>query len=208
MTDGYEPSGDHIPFLLERLVQEQPDSPETKSVLEALSTFGEESGLFKRIDVRKLGSKPDDPFQLLVTMEGRAANVIDVGYGISQALPVIVQSVLVDRDNLLLLQQPEVHLHPRAQAALGSFFSRLVAKAHKQLVIETHSDFIIDRIRQHVARGDIRAADVAILFLERAKAETRLHVISLDAAGNILNAPTSYRDFFIQEEWRLLTRAP
>lgn len=207
VSETFEPTGDHIPFLLERLVQERPDSPETKAVLNGLTRFGEESGLFKKIEVRKLGNKPDDPFQLLVTMEARAANLIDVGYGVSQALPVVVQSVLGAPTTRFLLQQPEVHLHPRAQAALGTFFVDLVTNGQKQFVIETHSDFIIDRIRQHVAAGELHPKDLLILFFERQKSETVIHQLTVDESGNILNAPRSYRDFFVQEEWRLLTRA-
>jgi energy-coupling factor transporter ATP-binding protein EcfA2 len=204
VSDMFEPSGDHIPFLLERLVAKRPNSPETKAVVMALAKFGDESGLFKKIDVRKLGNRPDDPFQLLVTMDGRAANLIDVGYGVSQALPVVVQSVLAAQGTRVLLQQPEVHLHPRAQAGLGSFFTELVARGGRQFVVETHSDFIIDRIRQHVACGELSTEDFLLLFFERRKAETVIHQLTFDRHGNTLNAPRGYRDFFVQEELKTL----
>ncbi len=103
--------------------------------------FGEQAGLFKKVDIKKLGDSLADPFQIMVTTNGIPANLIDVGYGVSQALPVVVQSMLAAKEQMLLLQQPEVHLHPKAQAALGSFFVDLVASGNKEFVVETHSDY-------------------------------------------------------------------
>jgi predicted ATPase len=106
----------------------------------------------------------------------------------------------------LLIQQPEVHLHPRGQAELGSFFARLVARGQKEFVIETHSDYLLDRIRVEVARGTVSGADVLILFFEKDGLETYIHKIRLDSAGNVLCAPSSYRSFFLQEEASLFSR--
>jgi energy-coupling factor transporter ATP-binding protein EcfA2 len=205
-SDLFKPTGDHIPFVLDRLLREEGSTPESANVIEALQKFGEESGLFRNLKVKKLGAKPEDPFQILVSMGGREANLVDVGYGVSQALPVVVESVLAPSYNLVLLQQPEVHLHPRGQAALGTFFSDLVTSARKRLVIETHSDFFIDRVRQEVAAGRIPAAMVALLFFERVGFETVVHRLELDDLGNITNAPPTYRAFFLEEELRLLRR--
>jgi energy-coupling factor transporter ATP-binding protein EcfA2 len=206
VTNTFEPAGDHVPFVLERLFREQASSRETQSLSQALVRFGEESGMFKRFAVRSLGSKAGDPFQLMVALGGRAANLIDVGYGVSQALPVVVQSVLAAADDLLLMQQPEVHLHPKAQAALGSFFANLVSRNRKRMVIETHSDYIIDRIRQEVASGLLKPTQVAILFFERQGIETTVYPLDLDRHGNIVDAPACYREFFLEEEFNLLHR--
>jgi hypothetical protein len=65
--------------------------------------------------------------------------------------------------------QPEVHLHPRAQAASGSFFVRLAKEERKQFVIETHSDYLVDRIRIDIAEGLISHLDVSVLFFERSQ---------------------------------------
>ncbi len=205
ITDEFKPEGDHIPALLARIWQDREASGRNR-LARALSDFGMKSSLFKEIDVKRLGKKPSDPFQILVTVAGPAANLSDVGYGVSQALPVIVQSVLASPERRLLLQQPEVHLHPRAQAALGTFFSFLVSKEKKRLVIETHSDFLVDRIRMEIARKHISARDVQILFFEKKNIETVVHKIDLDRAGNIINAPKSYRRFFLDEETDLLSR--
>jgi hypothetical protein len=204
-SDEFKPEGDHIPVLLARIWQEEKE-PQKARLVDALNTFGKSSSLFKHVGVRRLGKSPTDPFQILVTTAGPPANLPDVGYGVSQALPLVVQSVLPMTRRRLLIQQPEVHLHPRGQAELGSFFARLVVKGQKEFVIETHSDYLLDRVRVEVARGTIAPADVLILFFEKEGLETRVHKIGIDRDGNILDAPSSYRSFFLQEEANLFSR--
>lgn len=204
-TDEYTPGGDQIPFVLERLLRDS-GSKDSSAVMSALERFGAESGLFGSVRIRKLGSKAGEPFQVMVKVAGRDRNIVDVGYGVSQALPVVVQSALTGQHELLLIQQPEVHLHPRAQAALGSFLVHLVTDTNKRFVIESHSDFIIDRVRQEVAAKRIAPRDVQILFFDRERFDTTVYEIGLDSNGNIINAPPSYRSFFLQEELRLFAR--
>ena len=205
-SEEFDPEGDHVPVLLARLWEEE-TAPSKVALADALNEFGISSGLYKKIGVRHLGRRPTDPFQILVTMAGPPVNIPDVGYGVSQALPVIVQSILAENNGLLLLQQPEVHLHPRAQAALGSFFSRLVTRERKRLVIETHSDYLIDRVRLEVAQGKLSPDDVLILFFDKAGIETSIHQITLDKLGNVQGAPSSYRRFFLEEDENLFSRA-
>ena len=204
-TDIFEPAGNHIPFVLDRLLRDQ-ESKDTQLVLRALLKYGHEAGLFEGVKVRKLGHKVGDPFQIMVDVGGRMRNLIDVGYGVSQALPVVVQAALVASGEYLLIQQPEVHLHPRAQAALGSLFSSFVKSRRRRLVIETHSDHIIDRVRQEVAAESIDPESVSLLFFERDGMETTIHALKLDKMGNVVNAPPSYRSFFLEEQLRLFTR--
>ena len=202
INQSFTPEGDHIPYLLARILSEY--SKERRTLISALETFGKESGLFKEIAVKR--HKAGDPFRVMVTVAGRPANILDVGYGVSQVLPVVVQSVLAAKERMLLIQQPEVHLHPRAQAALGSFFVDIVANAKKRLVIETHSDYIIDRIRQEVALGKIAPEEVVFLYLEKKGIETTHFPLTLDTLGNIEGAPPTYRDFFLRETMNLLSR--
>lgn len=104
----------------------------------------------------------------------------------------------------LLLQQPEVHLHPKAQAALGSMIKDWVSKSNKTVVVETHSDYLVDRLRLEVKQAHLKASDVKIFFLEKIGSKTKLHVLEVDAQGNILNAPDGYRDFFLGKQTALL----
>lgn len=206
LSEDYSPEGDHVPKLLARLLNEEPQSEPASRVQEALVTFGQESGLFRDVEVKKLGKGTDDPFQVQVGVGGPKVNLMDVGYGVSQALPVIVQSVLRRQPSLLLIQQPEVHLHPRAQAALGTFFAELAATGKDTLLIETHSDYLIDRVRQEVAKGILDPSKVLILFFHKSRIETTVYPIRLDRLGNVENAPDHYRDFFLEEELKLLAQ--
>jgi energy-coupling factor transporter ATP-binding protein EcfA2 len=202
----YSPEGDHIPLLLARILGVGADSKGEESLLMNLKRFGEESGLFKDIDIRNLGDQPGDPFQVMITVSGRPTNLLDVGYGVSQALPVVIESILAADGNLLLLQQPEVHLHPRAQAALGSFFVDMVVHHEKSFILETHSDYIVDRIRMEIADGKLPSEAFLILYLERNGTETTVYPITVDSLGNLNGVPPTYREFFLREEMNLLTR--
>ncbi len=101
---------------------------------------------------------------------------------------------------MFLLQQPEVHLHPSAQAALGSLFCR-VADPDRQLIVETHSDYLLDRVRMDLRDGasDLKPDDVSILFFERDDLDVRIHSLGFDEEGNVLGAPDTYRKFFMEE---------
>ena len=205
-SESYSPEGDHIPTLLARLLAAENGQGEGKKVAEALTRFGKDSNLFKHVSVRRLGKKVSDPIQIQVGIAGPSANLVDVGYGVSQALPIVVQSVLVSSSKLTLLQQPEVHLHPRAQAALGTFFVDLVRDNDRFMLVETHSDYLVDRVRQEVAAGKLDPDKVVILFFQKPHLETTVHPLYLDASGNVENAPDDYRQFFMEEEIRLLKR--
>jgi predicted ATPase len=104
-----------------------------------------------------------------------------------------------------LIQQPEVHLHPRAQAELGTLFARSVgAPAHQTFVIETHGDYIIDRIRIEVARGCLKKEDVTIVFFERDQHGSTATNLYVNENGEIENAPDGFRSFFLEEQTKLL----
>ena len=117
------PAGEHVPMLLMRLARK--DKGDWDSLHDALVAFGKDSGLFRDIKVKRRGRQASDPFQLQVKVQsGGYANIMDVGYGVSQSLPILVDVLSRDPDSVFLLQQPEVHLHPRGQAELASFFVR------------------------------------------------------------------------------------
>ena len=206
LSEDQSPEGDHVPRVLARLLNEERSSAKSNQVREALRRFGVDSGLFREIDVKRLGRGPDDPFQVRVNVGGPKVNLVDVGYGVSQALPVLVQSALRRENSLMLLQQPEVHLHPRAQAAFGSFLAELAALGRGALLVETHSDYLVDRVRLEVAAGKLKPSQVQILFFDRPKLDTIVYPIELDDQGNVENAPDCYREFFLKEQLRLLTR--
>ena len=196
------PEGVHVPMLMMRLDRTKDDG--WKPLHRRLSAFGAESGMFSDIRVRRLGKQMSDPFQLQVKARSEApANIMDVGYGVSQSLPILVD-IHSHTDSLFLLQQPEVHLHPRAQAELATVFAASARENGNSFMIETHSDHIVDRMRILVRQGKIPAEDVSILYFEPVKNAVQIHNIEVDGDGNLENVPPGYRDFFLRESDRLL----
>ncbi len=196
-----EPEGSHVPMLMAYLSRSAQQG-QWAALQSALRDFGAKSGLFDGIEIIDKGKKESDPFQVGVRSGGPAFNLIDVGYGVSQALPILVD--ILQRDfGSFLLQQPEVHLHPRAQAELGGFFARQ-ASSRRQFVIETHSDYLVDRIRMEIRRKQLRPEDVSLLYFERKKSGATIHNVELDTDGSIVDPPPGFRQFFLKEERELL----
>ena len=203
-----DPEGDHVPMYLANLFSQ--DKLKWEDLKEKLERYGKSSGLFSEVSIKRLGKRDSEPFQLQVRnfsggRKGPRRNLIDVGYGVSQALPVVTELLRDESSVMYLLQQPEVHLHPSAQAALGSLFCQ-IASQEKHLVVETHSDHLINRVRMDIRDGiaPIRPSDVSILFFERVGLEVRIHSLKIDEEGNILDAPESYGKFFMEETARSL----
>jgi hypothetical protein len=198
-----DPEGSHIPTLL-AMLSRSTTTEQWKGLEASLNDFGSKSGLFEEIEIISKGEKESDPFQVGVKSGGRVFNLIDVGYGVSQALPILVDVLRrPSAFELFLIQQPEVHLHPRAQAELGSFFAKQ-ADGKRRLVIETHSDYLVDRVRMEVRNKVLNPGDVALLYFERQANGAVVHTLELDRDGSITNPPSGYRQFFLKEELSLL----
>ena len=144
---------------------------EKGSLLEGISRWFRATGIAQDVYVKSLTSRH---FEICVrSNDGSEHNICDVGFGCSQVLPVLIGGLkLFDRDdpkksrrNIFIVQEPEIHLHPNAQAALGSFFTDLV-QASGQVFIETHSDNLVLRVARHVAQGDLSPEDVAIFWVD------------------------------------------
>lgn len=143
-------------------------------------------------------------------------NIIDVGFGLSQVLPIIVQvlqgnqgrsslgivSRRMDRHakKITIVEQPELHLHPDAQSNLADLFI-MGAKVSSQncFIVETHSEHLILRLRRRILEGTIESEKVAIYYVEKdidAKSSSTVKKLELDSNGNIKDWPT---DFFDQD---------
>ena len=143
------------------------------------------------LEVKSIGAHSDDFFQvrLIDTRRKERVNVAlsDVGFGISQLLPFIVQS-LVSEGRIISIEQPEVHVHPKLQADLGDLLAAAIKEPRQhQFIIETHSEHLILRLQRLVYKGEIKPEDVSIIYVSRgpdgAKAE-RLH---LDEEGDFID---------------------
>lgn len=198
-----DPEGENSPTYLARMQLQ--DSSAWIEMKQKLESYGGKLGLFDQIQVHSLGRRSGGPFQIEIKKRGYnnervGRNLIDVGYGVSQILPLLTEMLRDDASQLCLLQQPEVHLHPSAQAGLGTLFTELCSN-DRQFIIETHSDYLINRVRMDVRdrKCALRENDVSILYFESVGENVLIHSIRIDSMGNILNAPESYRRFFTNE---------
>lgn len=205
ISESPNPEGDHIPMVLMRL--SKTNRPLWEEFRKRLIEFGMSAELFSDIRIKDYSDESSGPFQVQFKVQsGKFINMMDVGYGISQCLPVITNILNRNingnaRNTLFLLQQPEVHLHPRAQAEIGNLICRAYAEFGNRFIIETHSDFIVNRVRVMVRKGVVKASDVSIIYFERKLDGNSVQLFNLevDSNGNIFNAPTSYRNFFTAE---------
>lgn len=201
----YSSEGDHTPLLIKSILSNQFKKTISKEEFAiALEKFGKNSNLFDKIEIENLGKDLTSPFILNVYLNGYPLKLTNVGYGVGQVLPLLAEILVATKGRWFSIQQPEVHLHPKAQAALGDFIFDAVKLHDQNFLIETHSDFIIDRFRSKIRNKKLKAT-TQILFFERNKNGNIVTPIPIDEVGQYSEIqPKSFRDFFINEELNLL----
>ncbi len=139
-------------------------------------------------------------FEVLVKTHASASEVkiTDVGFGVSQVLPALVQAFYCPPDSTIWMEQPEIHLHPQVQAELADvFISATQARENGkernvQLIVESHSEHFLNRLQRRVAEGVVKPEDVAVYFCRRAGATTELEPLRLNMFGEIENWPENF----------------
>ena len=202
VKEGISPEGSEMPMVLMNISGTRKE--QWGALKEKLVRFGKSSGLFTDIDVRRFGES-SDPFQLQIKVRGPKVNLMDVGYGVNQILPILVRIFNAKRGGAtFLMQQPEVHLHPKGQAELSSLLIEIAKQRKQNFVIETHSDYMIDRARIDIRDRKIPPDDVSLIYFEPCERDVKVHNIKFDKQGNLLNAPDNFRQFFLDESKRFL----
>ncbi len=139
-----------------------------------------------------------------VVLGKSALGLENVGYGVSQALPVLVEMFVRPKKTAFTMQQPEVHLHPKAQATFGDLIAELARADDKTFVVETHSDFAIDRFRLNIRKNG--ALPSQLLFFDRTESGNQATAIAISETGDLdPNQPDEYREFFYNESLALLS---
>lgn len=196
----FSPEGEHTPYIIKKRLSSKSQADKFATFLRS---FGEDSGLFESVDIKSYGKSPLAPFEVKITLGQTSLGLDNVGYGVSQALPVIVDIFIRPKQTTFTVQQPEVHLHPKAQATIGDLIAELARDEEKQFFIETHSDFTIDRYRLNIRQNG--AIPSQLLFFERLGGYNTATSIHIDENGSLPdNQPESYRAFFFNESLSLL----
>jgi len=116
----------------------------------------------------------------------KSVSLSDVGYGIGQLLPILVE-LASEKERILTIEQPELHIHPKLQAELGTVFAHAVQR-RKQMLIETHSEHLILRLRRLVREGKLKPDDLCVLYVSRGKRGSVVDRIRIDERGDFLDA--------------------
>lgn len=138
-------------------------------------------------------------------------NISDVGFGLSQVLPIIVQGICMDKEQTLLIEQPEVHLHPKLELQMADFLVAL-AESERTVIVETHSDHIKNRILRRIVEDNERSLKdkIQIYFIEQTTDEITHNIssvktsVSIDDCYGTHNSPKGFFDQAAQEQLELL----
>lgn len=197
--------GNHFASMLYYMLNDWIDSKKNQAK-KLIASYGKDSGLFDEIDTQQISTVIDgSPIAIFLKRGGKNFAMTQVGFGVSQSIPIVVElthAYLQNSSILFGIQQPEVHLHPKAQAAMGSFLFD-VSDKKLNIIVETHSDFIIDRFRS-MQKKSKKKVQSEVLFFEHSCTGNMMHKMPISDDGSVLNQPDAYRDFFIKEYMKTL----
>lgn len=167
--------------------------------------------LIQHFEVRPLGPNRNE-YEVLVRTGAKTAQVkvTDVGFGVSQVLPVIVECFYVPQRSIVIMEQPEIHLHPRVQSELADLFIDAIHAREDgderkcQFIIESHSEHFLRRLQRRIADEKLTKEEVALYFVRSAAEGAKIEELKLDEFGNIENWPD---DFFGDEMEDLVARS-
>jgi predicted ATPase len=156
-------------------------------------------GLIKDFRVSPVGKHRKEYEVLVKTHAGMPdVKLTDVGFGVSQVLPVVVECFYVPPRSVVILEQPEIHLHPRVQAELADLFIDAIRARENgeprgcQFIIESHSEHFLRRLQRRIAEGAVSADDTALYFVHTQHGRARLEKLDIDTFGNIRNWPPEF----------------
>ena len=151
-----------------------------------------------------LDTETDYEFLVRKYKDGPEVRLTDVGFGVSQVLPVLVLCYYVPEGSILILEQPEAHLHPKVQSELADLLIEVVKNRGLQIILESHSEHLLIRLMRRIAEEHISAADTAFYFCEMNEGVSEIERLNVDDYGNITNWP---QNFFGDEMGDLAAKA-
>ena len=169
--------------------EREPREHKRQEIIDAWANYIGVAGSVRAMSMQKLG------VGLFVSSSGNEGfDLTQVGVGASQVLPLLVGVLSAEPESIIAVEQPELHLHPSAQARIADFF--LFARSNVTYLIESHSEAMITRIRRRVVEGTARPDGVNILFFERddGLGGARSRVLELDEYGNLSEWPQGFMD--------------
>ena len=142
------------------------------------------------------GGEKDYEFLVKQYKGGPDVRLTDVGFGVSQVLPVLISCYSAPEGSILILEQPEAHLHPKVQSELADVLIDVVKNRKVQIILESHSEHLLLRLMRRIAEEGISADDTALYFCQINDGTSKIERLRVDEYGNISNWP---QDFFGDE---------
>ena len=152
-----------------------------------------EMGLIHEFRVEEI-AKGSNRWQARVQISKGGSEVLltDVGFGVSQVLPVVTLLQYVPEGSTVILEQPEIHLHPLAQANLADVIINAATHRRVQVILESHSEHLLLRLQRRVAEGVVSEQDIRLYFCDMIDGASKLVPLDLDLFGQIENWPTNF----------------
>jgi len=150
---------------------------------------------------------PPRKVSLDAVAHGQTVNIVNEGFGSNQLAHVLTQLAILPNDSLLAIEEPEIHLHPAAQARLVSVLVEATLTGKNQLIVTTHSEHILYALMALVAEGTLKPEQVAIHNVANDEGTTRLQRLELDKSGRISGGIPGFFDAQVQEFRRFLEAA-
>ena len=152
-----------------------------------------EIGLIYKFDVHEI-AKGANLYQARVRTDRASpeAMLTDVGFGVSQVLPALVLLYYVPEGSTVLMEQPEIHLHPFVQSGLADVILTVARTRNVQVIVESHSEHLLRRFQRRVAEGEMAPEDVKLYFTSMTKGAADLQDLELTEAGEIRNWPDNF----------------
>ncbi|NRA81726.1 MAG: DUF3696 domain-containing protein [Pseudoalteromonas sp.] len=158
-------------------------------LVEAVSKWLKKMRIADKLEVKPIGA---GNYNILVHRDGVAANLIDVGTGVSQVLPVLVLAYFAPEKSTIILEEPEIHLHPLAQSLLAELFLEVSSERGVQFIVETHSEHLFRRMQTLVATKKAEPEQCALYFVEREDSDAVLKTLKMDKYGRINEWPKNF----------------
>ncbi len=179
----------------QRKLQFAADQPEL-DFQQGIAYWLQQMGVATDFSIRPLAETVNDyQVQLKSHADAAEVNLADLGFGVSQLLPVIVQAFYAPPHATVWLEQPEIHLHSQVQAGLADMLIAAVqAKEggqarNQQIIVESHSEHFLNRLQRRIAEGVISHQDVALYFCSRDGTQAQIESLAIDTYGEIANWP-------------------
>jgi len=129
---------------------------------------------------------------LKISSQSPEVQITDVGFGVSQILPVITLCYYVPEGSILVIEQPEIHLHPSVQAGLADVFIDAIKQKKIQVIMESHSEHLLRRLQRRIAEDEFQSDMSALYFSESVNGESAIKRLEMDRYGNIRNWPQGF----------------